>query len=225
MKLGNKLILILGTLVIFLVVAAVVICSVPLKEVSYTVEVPYQDTETYTEIEPYQIKETIVEERESERYFTRAIWPEYIYWYTFEVREPTIFIGHISFKGEGNLCMYTTENFPPPLIETMQGTFWDSQKFNKFQQASFLTLRTIKEERFQFSAEPNNLYYITFYACGHLCWGEYKLSLTKRQSIPVEKLTTKYKEVEKQRTVWKVRPETRYKKVTLIDYLMQYSKN
>ena len=33
---------------------------------------------------------------------------------------------------------------------------------------------------------------------------------------------TEYKAVEKQRTVTKQRPETRYKKVTLLDYLVHY---
>jgi len=40
-----------------IVIAAIVVCAIPLKTVSYTVEVPYQDIESYYETEPYEVQE------------------------------------------------------------------------------------------------------------------------------------------------------------------------
>jgi len=40
---------------IIILVAALVVCLIPLKTVAYTVMVDYQDTETYYEDEPYQL--------------------------------------------------------------------------------------------------------------------------------------------------------------------------
>src|SRR4030042_2641943 len=40
-----------------IVIAAIVICAVPLKTVSYEVSVPYLDVETYYVSEPYEVQE------------------------------------------------------------------------------------------------------------------------------------------------------------------------
>ena len=55
------------------VVAVLVVCLVPLKEVAYTVMVDYQDIETYYEYEPYQVLETYYETEPSEEITTSDI--------------------------------------------------------------------------------------------------------------------------------------------------------
>ena len=42
---------------IAIAIAAIVVCAIPLKTVSYTVSIPYQDIETYHETEPYEVQE------------------------------------------------------------------------------------------------------------------------------------------------------------------------
>ncbi|MBA7502825.1 hypothetical protein ES706_01422 [subsurface metagenome] len=51
--------IVIGTVVTL--VALLIICLVPLKEVAYTVTVDYEDTETYYEAEPYEETETYTE--------------------------------------------------------------------------------------------------------------------------------------------------------------------
>ena len=45
---------------------------------------------------------------------------------------------------------------------------------------------------------------------------------TKYRLVEKERTVTKYRQVEKQRTVTKQRPETRYKKVSILDYILHY---
>jgi len=51
---------------------------------------------------------------------------------------------------------------------------------------------------------------------------EYRAEHPQGQLVEKERTITKYRQVEKQRTVVKQRQETRYKKVTLLDYLLHY---
>jgi len=51
---------------------------------------------------------------------------------------------------------------------------------------------------------------------------EYRAEHPKGQLVEKERTVTKYRQVEKQRTVISQSPETHYKKVTLLDYLLHY---
>ncbi len=51
---------------------------------------------------------------------------------------------------------------------------------------------------------------------------EKQRTVTKYRQVEKERTITKYRQVEKERTAMKQRLETRYKKVTLLEYLLQY---
>ena len=51
---------------------------------------------------------------------------------------------------------------------------------------------------------------------------EKQRTVTKYRQVEKQRTVTKYRQVKKERTIIKQRPETRYKKVTLLDYLLHY---
>lgn len=222
MKLSSKLVLVLSLLGNFLVVAAVVICLVPLKQISYTVDVPYQAMETYTEMEPYSVTELVWEEQTLhlipaiEQDVKIMMW---LYWLIPTPPYPekdTYLFGKAWYHGDGYTNFYIIDEYN-----------WDRFKDDPYRQKpspgweSILLFNHFSDVKWQFVPQAGVTYYFAFLSTGardrkvgfeaSVAWKE-----------QVGKQITKYKQVEKQRTVWKVRTETHYKKVSILDYLINY---
>jgi len=203
---GKKIAIALGVIA---VVVALVACLVPLKEVAYTVTIDYQDTETYYEDEPYEVMEICYEPLE----YQYLGWgfgggPHYKLMNRGEVA------GHFTVR----LVLYTIgedkyldlvweypQGFPEEVIES---------NFQKSVIEEILYLKPKEEGEVQWSWEelgvdPAETEYD----------GRWEVL---PEEVGGEKTVIRYKQVQKQRTVTKQRPETRYKKVTLLDYLLHY---
>jgi len=230
---------------VIILVAAFVVCLVPLKEVAYTVTIDYQDIETYYETEPYEVNTTEPLDYEVVTSYTKIV--KVLYRDDFEI------------PGLERECDYGD---PAPKgyvvvknIDDAAGTFtikfsfwaWDEfiplfipiKNYQKGERelylkpgesgvAEFLAYRLdtyedkkggIKEfidwDKFDPHKDKEEYTIYVLYEPGGWSW-EYGVTGTKTVT------KTEYRQVEKQRTVTKQRPETRYKKVTLLDYLLHY---
>jgi len=176
---------------IIILVAALVVCLIPLKTVAYTVMVDYQDTETYYEDEPYQLP------------LDYEVTKSYVGQDTITHETSTVIGGigesHHTWEETIPVACVVVQN-----IDTISGTFNVSFSVSEPLDELFLH-RTL-------SLDPNEAQTAECPA--------YKLGDWNYEVTPSTK--TEYKQVEKQRTVTKQRPETRYKEVTLLDYLLHY---
>jgi len=225
---------------IVIAIAAIVVCLVPLKWVSYEVTVDYEDTETYYEDEPYQDTEIYyetepLEYRELDSFTTEAIndvgdraamlgydlpdeiveWPSFAVYVVVQNLDDT--------PGAFEICY------------TCVGTA-DKSAAEKYQWLVQLTPEEYQELDIKCYAGSRELYLQPFEVGVAICpqggvnigfdrvpwWsGGYEV-IPDTKEVEQERTVTKYRQVEKQRTVTKQREETRYKKVTLLDYLLHY---
>jgi len=192
---------------IVVIVAALVIWLVPLKTVAYTVMVDYEDTETYYEDEPYQATENYTENVPLTFEANAYIDEDVIY------EHQQIIIGGIVFQDEIVEVPIYIACAEVKNIDDVAGEFIVSfsgfqPMFGEHSLTRTLDLSPGQEETAECPADSIN------------DWSYEVTPGTKE--VEAERTVTKYRQVEKQRTVIKQRPETRYKKVTLLDYLLHY---
>lgn len=200
-----------------IVVVAVVTSTAPLKTVSYTTSVPYQTTETYYEQEPYQVEEC--------------------YNYTHYITD-TIFDGGYSVP-RGFDYPLGIHLGPQGVIvngfireDTSYGidfyVFCETGYYSwKLGQPNIplVELSDVTSEFFSFILPVSGNYYFVLSNRNsakdklvHLEAYYYNYPVTEQICENV----TQYRDVEKQRTVTGYRHETRYEKVSLLDYLLHY---
>lgn len=185
-------------------IAAIVICAIPLKTVSYTVNVPYEDVETYYEKEPYTVEEPYTV-REP---YTASVSIDY------RVTKASIYNW---FWSRGSDCWVTIQN-----TDTKSGYF--RVTFNLVTEGGATTTKTAREyiaigEEKDVMVKHDGDYIKTY---------DYSITpptkeVTKYRDVTKYREVTKYRDVEKQRTVTRVRKETRYKDVSFLDYWLNYA--
>jgi len=180
-------------------IAAIVVCAAPLKTVAYTVMVDYQDTETYYVDESYEAQ---VAEPLDYQVVDSYVGEEII------THEASTIIGGI---GESHDTW--EETIPVACVvvkntDTVSGTFTVSFSVANSLDAFFLTIPL------DLAPDETKTAECLAYELGD--W-EYRVAPSTKTVTGTE-----YRQVEKQRTVTKQRPETRYKEVTLLDYLLHY---
>ena len=190
---------------VVIAVVALVICLVPLKWASYEVTVDYEDIETYYENEPYEDIEI----------YTETVPLEY------EVVESDIDV-----EGQTATVSVVLRN-----QDSVTGTF--TVDLSIIYGCTFigpgsieLTSMVASDEQ-ELYLEPDDMGTATYNAdnpypsnCGFDSWS-YEITPSTKE-VKGERTVTKYKQVEKQRTVTRQRLEIYYKKVTLLDYLLHY---
>lgn len=194
-----------GIIIGIIAAIALVICLVPLKEVAYTAMVDYEDMETYYEDEPYEVTEI----------YTETVPLDY------EVVESEQYI-----EGATSVFSVVVRN-----EDNIAGAF--TVDFSIMYGCTFIAPGYIQVASIPFSHEeelhlgPNDTRTGTYSAdnpypanCGLDSW-DYDITPATKE-LERERTVIKYHQVEKQRTVIKQRPETRYKRVTLLDYLLHY---
>lgn len=192
---------------IVIAVAALVVCLPPLKTVAYTVVVDYEDIETYYENVAYNVTETYTEDVPLS--FEAS---GYIETDTIEEHQQII-IGDVVFYDEiveieiqiAMVDVMNLDNVAGNFIVAFSGF---EPMFGEPSLTRTLDLDPGEQETTECPAESID------------SWSYEVTPGTKE--IEGERTVTKYEQVEKQRTVIKERPETRYKKVTLLDYLLHY---
>jgi hypothetical protein len=186
---------------------ALVVCLVPLKEVAYAVTVDYQDTETYYEDEPYLANETYTEDVplsfEANNYVRADTIEEH----------QRIVIGGIVIQDEIVEVPIKVACVKVKNTDDIAGNFTVSfsgfePMFGETSLTTTLSLSTGQQKIAECPADSidNCSYEVT----------------PSTKEVEAERTVTKYRQVEKQRTVIKQRQETRYKRVTLLDYLLHY---
>ena len=193
---------------IILAIAALVACLVPLVNVAYTVTIEYQDTETYYEDEPYEVTETYIEAVPLDYRVTKFYDRDDVL-----KERQRIVIGGIVFQDEVVETPIEVACVSVKNTDTVTGTFkvWFSVSepmFEGLPSEVTLTLSPGQIKTAEYPAEE---------------LGDWTYTVTpSTKEIERERTVTNYRQVEKQRIVTKQRPETRYKKVTLLDYLLHY---
>jgi len=200
----KKVAIIIGIVAII----AIVICAVPLISAPYTVLVDYEDTETYYEDEPYQSTETYTENVPL-TFETNAYVDEDV---TYEHQQ--IIIGGIVFQDEIVEVTIYIASVEVKNIDDVAGEFVVSfsgfqPMFGEHSLTRTLDLSPGQEETAECPADVIN------------DWDYQVMPGTKE--VAQQRTVTKYRQVEKQRTVIKQQQETRYKKVTALDYLLHYN--
>jgi len=222
----KKLAIGLGAIII---IAAVVICAIPLKTVSYTVSVSYQDVENYVEpcsrnlfsgdtylvrLGDYMaIREFLpceVEPREALVVCERDYYPG---------EEPIVISGiahcrgQLSCEGRVYLSIVETQGYDINLYVL------DEENYDKWRQGqqfgisyTLLEPRTGPIDGFEFTIRSPGYYYFVL---------ENLNTWVQRDKI-VELTASYYWEEVKQITLTKYRQEIRYKRVTIIEYYTSY---
>jgi len=213
---NNKAKLRIGIAVsVIILVAALVLCLVPLKTVAYTATVDYQDTETYYETEP-------LEYRKLDSFTTEAV---------NDVRGRAAMHGYDlpdEIVGWPDFAVYVVVQN----LDDVPGTFEirytcvgtaDKSVAEKYQWLVQLTPEEYQELDIKCHAGSRELY---------LQPHEIGVAICPQSGVNIGSDRVPWwsggyevisgKEVEKQRTVTKQHPETRYKKVTLLEYLIGY---
>jgi len=238
----KKLAIVLGSA---LGVFAIIFCSVPAKEVSYTVIEEYQTTETYYVTEPYIEQEPYTE---IEIYYEKEPFTTYE---TYTEREPydkSVPIESLVDDDNGKPYFYTywlSTGFNAWVnirnTDSKSGTF--SVVFNLTLKggatitrsaSKYIVIGDTEEVKVSYSgAWPDasrSTYSVippTKTVTGYRDVQktreviEYR-DVEKTREVTKYRLVTKYRDVAKQRTVWKEKPATRFKKVPLLDYLLHY---
>ena len=192
---------------IVVIVAALVIWLVPLKTVAYTVMVDYEDIETYYENEPYEVTETYIKDVplsfEANSYVEADVIHEH----------HQIIIGGIVFQDEVVTVPIQVACVDVKNTDNVFGNF--SVSFSGFEPIYGDPSLTIDLELY-----PG---YHKTAECPAYSIDNWHYEVTpSTKEVEAERTVTKYRQVEKQRTVIRQRPEIRYKKVTLLDYLLYY---
>lgn len=215
---------------VVIAILALVACLVPLKEVAYTVTVDYQDVETYYEDEPYEVSTTEPLDYEVVKSYTEIVKVLYRDDFEFPGLERECDYGDPVPKGY--VVVKNTDDIAGTF--TIQFLFWTRLKITIVKDGEEISWYPMPDEELfrdyhrgekQLYLQPGEsgvaefvAYRIDAYETrdhGPWFW-EYGVTGTKTVT------STEYKQVEKQRTVWKEHPETRYKKVTLLDYILHY---
>ena len=213
---------------VVVIVAALVLCFAPLKEVGYTVVADYQDTETYYEDEPYQDTETYYETEllacEVVEAFAQVEGTTPVVYVTLQNRDSVsgTFTVQFTLSESGSTItkssMYFWSidhpyegllNLQPDEIETIKCSGDGIDIINNDWDWSYSITpgtKTVEKERT-----------VTLYRQVRM-----ERTVTKYRPVEKERSVTKYRLVEKERTVTKQRPETRFKKVSLLEYLRCY---
>ena len=192
----KKLAIGLGSVI---VIAAIVICAVPLKTVSYTVNVPYESTETYYVEEPYTVSEPY--QIQVEKNLAYRIIDAHAQ------NDLDLVLGAVV------LAYVTLDN-----VDTVPGTFVVS--------FSFTTLRRNFSDIDRVYIVPGEEKIARGQA--DISVGEdweWNYSITPGTKMVTEtryRDVIKYRDVERQRTITKYRQETRYKDVTILEYLISH---
>lgn len=180
-----------------IVIAALVICVVPLKTVAYTAMVDYEDTETYYEEEPYEDVET---------YTTMKP-------FDYEV------VDSFDREKNGHPCGYVEIKN----TDDTSGVFSIAFSFRASYGQGGPERFCYNEEQLYLAPNQSKIAMYCEDKIGiddNWSWGYEIYPATEK--IEGERTVTKYRQVEKQRTVTRQRRETRYKRVTLLDYLLHY---
>lgn len=187
------------------IIVAIVVCLPPLKTVAYTVMVDYEDTETYYEDEAYNATET----------YTETLSLDYEVIDTEERINGDTATVSVVLRNQDSVA----GTFIIDLSIIYGCTFIGPGSIE-------LTSMIASDER-ELYLEPDDMGTATCSAdnpypsnCGFDSWNYDVIPSIKE--IEGEREVTKYRQVEKQRAVIKQRPETHYKKVTLLDYLLHY---
>ena len=201
----------LGSALIFLLV----FCLAPIKEVSYTVDERYQTTETYYVTEAYTVEEpyTDIETYYETEPYDKSVPIDYLVpgeeWYNY-------------FGGEGFYARVYIKNtdsisgtFTVVFDFTLQGGVKDTESKSKYIAADKTEKLTVSYHgaalrSFTYSVTPPTKT-VTAYR-----------DVEKTREVIKYRLVTKYRDVPKERTVWKTRPATRWKKVSMLEYLRSY---
>jgi hypothetical protein len=193
---------------IVFIVVAFIIWQAPLMQVPYTVMVDYEDTETYYEDEPYQATETYIEQVPLD--FSSD---GYVRTETMEEHQQII-IGDIVIQDEIVEVEFDVAKVDVMNIDDVVGDFVVSfsgftPMFGEISLTRTLTLDPGELETAECPAESS------------IDDWDYEVA-PDTKGVEKERTVTKYERVEKQRTVTKQRPETRYKRVPILDYLLYY---
>jgi hypothetical protein len=169
---------------IIILVAALIVCLIPLKTAAYTVMVDYQVNETYTETVPVEI--AIIEHHlVKEDYLA----PPFSFTWTF-VR------GKVKNTSNVTLASFDVNIWVKYQVEGLEGRLFSALGLIDLEPATF---------------KP-----------GELRDFEVHIQNEAKEGYTISVETGAKTTVEKQRTVTKQRPETRYKEVTLLDYCLHY---
>lgn len=177
-----------------IVIAAIVICAVPLKMVSYTVTVPYEDVENYTEENSRNLFDDI--------YFVKT--GDYV-----SLRE---FLDPHDAEGQIYGSITEIQGYDISLY-VLNAEDYDRWKERRLPIGYRLYEPRITPSRsFEFTIVNPGYYYFV------LSNKDTRIMYDKSVNL----VASYYWEETKQRTVTKERLETRYKKVTVLDYLTSY---
>jgi hypothetical protein len=193
---------------IVIAIAVVVVALVPLKEVAYTVAVDYEATETYYENEPYQVTENYTKaiplSFEARGYVKKDV--------IFERRQ--IIIGGIVFQDEIVAVPIYRASVEVKNTDDVAGNFTVS--FSGFE--PIFGKRSLTQT---VSLAPNQQKTVSCPSESIIVNWNYRVTPGTKE-VQRERTVTRYREVERERTVIRQRQETRYKRVTLLDYLLHY---
>jgi len=193
---------------VVIVILALVVCLVPLKEVAYAVTVDYEDTETYYESEPYNVTETY-----SEAVPLSFAVSNYTKSDTIEQHRQLV-IGGIVFQDEVVEVPIKVVCVKVKNTDAVAGNF--TVFFSGFE-AMFGEITTTQT----LNLNPGQQKTAECPAESIIDNWSYKVT-PSTQNVEQERTVIKYRQVEKQRIVTKQRQEIRYKKVTALDYLLHY---
>ena len=204
-----------------IIIAAIVVCAIPLKTVSYTVNVPYEDVETYYESEPYQVEEPYTyTTAESLTLFsgeTYAVSPGYY--------QPVV--KHIDVIGK-------SQNIVSGTVRARAGGeflfyVFDQENYNAYEAGrswqAYVDPGRVTDYSFSFIPDHSSYYYFVISNTFSIFTNklvEISATWNWQETKQGYETVTKYRDVEKQRVVTKYRQETRYKDVTILEYLTSY---
>lgn len=217
-----------------LLTAGLVVCLVPLKEVSYVVTVDYEGTETYYETEPYEVVTPVPCDLKVVEYYGTVV--KVLYRDDEEIPGIPREVGFGDPAPKGYVVVKNTDDIAGAFTVKFVFWAWDEYMSGFFpiekQQEGEVTLHIEPGEsdvavflayklgagggeggmKEFFDFDTGQPFYLS-YEPGGWDW-EYEVTGTK--SVP----QVEYRQVEKHRTVTKQRQETHYKKVTLLRYLL-----
>jgi hypothetical protein len=189
-------------------IAVLVIALVPLTEVAYTVTVDYEATETYYEREPYQVTETYTKavplSFEAQSYVKEDI--------LYEHRQ--IIIGGFVFQDEIVKVPIYVASVEVKNTDDVAGEFVVS--FSGFEPV--FGKRSLTQT---VHLNPNQQKTVKCPSRSIIGDWDYEITPDTKE-VEKERTVTRYRDVERERTVIRQRQETRYKSVTLLDYLLHY---
>lgn len=199
---------------IIILIIALVICLVPLKEVAYAVTVDYGDTETYYETEPLHYRELDSFSGATEDWVNhRAAM------YGYELPDKLVL--------DPDWALYVViQN-----LDDSTGTFQVRYTLTTADKEAAERQMWLHERTPEEYEELHREYYEGSIEL-HLEPGEIGVAICPPEGVYIasdrvpfdhsHEIIPATREVEKQRTVTRQRQETRYKKVTLLDYLLHY---